>query len=140
MNTSSFRQICYEALHFVISPIQKRFDQPNYKTYDAFEEVLMKTANNEDFEEVLMKTANNEDFEEVLMKTANNEDFEEVLMKTANNEDFSKGHTLVTDFVPERLKRHLNFFTKNFTILPKANLLSTRAHLQNFTDIQKKYQ
>ena len=49
MNTSYFRQICYEALHFVISPIQKRFDQPNYKTYDAFEEVLMKTANNEDF-------------------------------------------------------------------------------------------
>ena len=57
-----------------------------------------------------------------------------------NNKDFSK---LVTeffdlDFVPECLKFHLKYFTDDCAKLPRADLQSILAHLQNSTHIQKK--
>ena len=49
MNASCFRQIHYEAVDFVIYAIEKRFKQPKYQPYVAFENLLIKPARNEDF-------------------------------------------------------------------------------------------
>ena len=48
---SHYRQIYYEALDFVISAIQKRFEKPDYQIYVSLENLLLKAANKEDFSE-----------------------------------------------------------------------------------------
>ena len=49
--SESLSQIYYEALDFVISAIQKRFEKPDYQIYVSFENLLLKAANKEEFSE-----------------------------------------------------------------------------------------
>ena len=46
--SSYFHQICYEDFDFVANVIQKRFEQTDYQIYVDFENLLIRSANNEE--------------------------------------------------------------------------------------------